>query len=80
MIVPIAFVPIGWPEMLIISVVALLIFGKRLPEVARSLGRGVVEFKRGLKDVEHEVHHSEDTPEPKQLSSSDQPKSNIKSS
>ncbi len=39
-------------EILIIALVALLLFGRRLPEVGRSLGRGIVEFKKGLSDVQ----------------------------
>jgi sec-independent protein translocase protein TatA len=39
---------IGYPEMLIVGVVVLLLFGHRLPSVMRSLGRGVVEFKKGV--------------------------------
>lgn len=35
-------------EMLIIGIIILLLFGNRLPSVMRSLGRGVVEFKKGL--------------------------------
>lgn len=42
----------GGLEWLIILIVALLIFGKRLPEVMKSLGRGIVEFKKGVKGVE----------------------------
>ena len=38
-------------HLLLIGIVAILLFGNRLPEVARSLGRSVNEFKRGLKDV-----------------------------
>ncbi len=45
----------GLPEMLIIGVIALLLFGKRLPEVARSLGKGIVEFKKGVRGIEDEV-------------------------
>ena len=41
---------LGTAEMIMIGVAALLIFGKRLPEVARSLGKGVVEFKLGIRD------------------------------
>ena len=37
-------------ELIIIGIVAILLFGRRLPEVARSLGRGLTEFKRGLRD------------------------------
>ncbi len=45
----------GGYEWLIILVVALLIFGKRLPEVGRSLGKSIVEFKKGVKGVKEEV-------------------------
>jgi sec-independent protein translocase protein TatA len=40
--------PMG-AEWLVIAALGLLIFGKRLPEVGRSLGRGIVEFKKGIK-------------------------------
>lgn len=46
----------GGMEWIIILVVALLIFGKRLPEVGKSLGKGIVEFKRGLQGMQEEVH------------------------
>jgi len=46
---------IGWQELLVIGVVAVLIFGRRLPEVGRSLGQGLVEFKKGLKGVKEDV-------------------------
>jgi sec-independent protein translocase protein TatA len=42
-------------EMMVLFVVALLLFGKRLPEVARSLGKGMMEFKKGLYDIQDEV-------------------------
>jgi len=35
--------------------IALLLFGKRLPEVARSLGKGIVEFKKGVRGIEDDV-------------------------
>ncbi|MFN3167631.1 MAG: twin-arginine translocase TatA/TatE family subunit [Phycisphaeraceae bacterium] len=47
--------PIGWQELLILAVIGVLIFGKRLPEVGRSIGKGIVEFKKGLAGVDEEV-------------------------
>lgn len=49
------FQSLGWPEMVVIGVLALLIFGRRLPEVGRSLGKSFVEFKRGLKETGDEL-------------------------
>lgn len=43
---------IGMPELLIILVVALLVLGpKKLPEIARSLGRGMAEFRRASTEL-----------------------------
>ncbi|HUX01355.1 MAG TPA: twin-arginine translocase TatA/TatE family subunit [Phycisphaerae bacterium] len=54
-------------EIIIILVVALLLFGRRLPEVGRSLGRGIVEFKKGLRGMEDEVNKAgeDDKSDPK---------------
>lgn len=46
---------LGTQELLILAVVVLVLFGNRLPSVMRSLGRGVVEFKKGLSGVEDEL-------------------------
>ena len=46
---------VGWTEMLILGVIGLLLFGKRLPEVARNLGKGMMEFKKGMYDLQDEV-------------------------
>jgi len=42
------FGPIGLPELVILGIIVLLLFGNRLPSVMRSLGRGVIEFKKGV--------------------------------
>lgn len=46
---------IGTTELIVVAIVALLLFGNRLPSVMRSLGQGVNEFKRGLNDVQQEM-------------------------
>ena len=46
---------LGFGEILVVLVVALLVFGGRLPEVGRSLGRSLTEFKKGLKDLGKET-------------------------
>jgi len=45
----------GGYEWVILLVLGLLIFGRRLPEVGRSLGKSIVEFKRGIKGIEDEI-------------------------
>ena len=47
---------IGLPELVVIFVVALLVFGpKRLPELAKALGKGMGELKRAFQDVKEQV-------------------------
>jgi len=58
-----AFIPnLGPQEMVIILILALLLFGRRLPEVGRSLGKGIVEFKRGVKGITDEIEAESDRP------------------
>jgi sec-independent protein translocase protein TatA len=45
-------------HILVVLVVGVLLFGKRLPEIGRSLGKGLVEFKKGLHGLEDEMHGS----------------------
>ena len=40
---------LGVPEMMVVSIVVLLLFGNRLPSVMRSLGVGITEFKKGIR-------------------------------
>ena len=51
-------------ELIIVGIVALLLFGKRLPEVARSLGKGITEFKKGVRGIEDEVETSSSSSRP----------------
>jgi len=52
------FGPPGLPELLIVGVIVLLLFGNRLPSVMRSLGKGITEFKKGVSGIEDEVEKS----------------------
>jgi sec-independent protein translocase protein TatA len=46
---------LGTQEILVLLVLGVLLFGRRLPEVGRYLGKGIVEFKKGMKGLEDEV-------------------------
>jgi sec-independent protein translocase protein TatA len=46
---------LGPTEMLIVLVIGVLLFGKNLPTVGRQLGKGLMEFKKGLSDIKNEV-------------------------
>jgi sec-independent protein translocase protein TatA len=50
---------VGGPEVMVIGVLALLMFGsKRLPELARSLGKAMREFKRATREVEDNIREA----------------------
>jgi TatA/E family protein of Tat protein translocase len=70
---------IGMPELLLILAVALVVLGpKKLPELARALGKGMAEFRRAtdeLKDEFHKIEHEvEDSSEPAAVQSDPFPK------
>src|SRR5690349_1745821 len=62
--------PMGY-EWLVIAALGLLIFGKRLPELGKGLGRSIIEFKRGIKGVGEDADQAD---EPAKLSAADRPK------
>ena len=65
---------IGMWELLIIFVVALLIFGpKRLPELARTLGKGMAEFRRASYDLRHSFNLDAEPPKPPPTPKTDEP-------
>lgn len=72
------FGSIGMPELIIIFVIALIIFGPRkLPELGRSLGKSLSEFKRASNDLrstlEEEIHIEEKRDATRQQPSDDTP-------
>lgn len=62
------FGPLGLPELIFILVLALLIFGpKRLPEIGRTLGKGMSEFRKASNDLKRTINSElalEETPTP----------------
>ncbi|MEZ6035258.1 MAG: twin-arginine translocase TatA/TatE family subunit [Planctomycetaceae bacterium] len=51
------FLPgVGTPELLIVGIIALLLFGKNLPNVARNAGKSFAEFKKGISGFQEEFH------------------------
>jgi len=51
---------IGMPELMVIMVVALVVLGpKRLPEIARALGKGLAEFRRATSDINEELQKAQ---------------------
>ncbi len=57
----VAMFGVGPQELLIIAFIVLILFGSRLPSVMRSLGQGVVEFKKGVQGIEEEKDKPSET-------------------
>jgi sec-independent protein translocase protein TatA len=65
----------GATELIIIAVIGLLIFGKRLPEVGKSLGKSIVEFKKGLRGIEDDIDRAVEQDQNDMLPPPEQPAS-----
>jgi sec-independent protein translocase protein TatA len=66
MFFPLAFIGMPGPlELSIIAGIVLLLFGNRLPGAMRSLGRSVVEFKKGISGIEDELEDAVSSPKGK---------------
>jgi len=51
---------LGMPEIVVIAIIVLLLFGgKKIPELMKGLGKGVKSFKEGMKDVENSINEEE---------------------
>jgi sec-independent protein translocase protein TatA len=62
---PLAILDLGGPEVLLILLVALLLFGsQRLPDLARSLGKSIREFKKATSGLEEELKRAMEAPPP----------------
>ena len=59
---PLAFFGLGTQELLIFGIIAVLLFGTRLPKIARSFGQSVTEFKKGMKEIRDDVEDEDVEP------------------
>lgn len=50
---------LGMQELVVIGIVAILLFGKRLPDVARTWGKSYADFRRGLADIQSQMNMSD---------------------
>src|SRR5262245_39779073 len=51
-------------ELLIVGIIAVLLFGKKLPDVARSMGKSFTEFKKGMRGIEDDMRQASYSPSP----------------
>lgn len=61
------FGSLGWPEIVLIALVILIFFGaKRIPELMKSLGKGVKSFKQGINEIDEQIAEEKPQDESKQ--------------
>lgn len=66
MLKPLLVGSLGWPELLLIALVILIFFGaKRIPELMKSLGKGVKSFKQGVNEIDEQINQI-DTEKPEE--------------
>ncbi len=66
---------LGTQEILLLMLIGVLLFGRKLPEVGRYLGKGIVEFKKGVRGLEDEYESASTTnPAPRQDPLLEQPR------
>lgn len=47
---------LGMPELIVIGIIALLLFGEKLPDVAKTLGKKYSEFRKGVSDIQSQMN------------------------
>jgi len=80
MVSPFAFFT-GMPgplEMFIVAFIILLLFGNRLPSVMRSMGKGIVEFKKGIKGIEDDIEDAGDAADKGKIEGKEEKESSTK--
>ena len=68
------FFNLGAQEMVILLIIGVLLFGRKLPEVGRYLGKGIVEFKKGVSGLEDEFTNAGTTSPTQSPAALDQPR------
>jgi sec-independent protein translocase protein TatA len=66
--------PIGWPELIILLVVVLIVFGPgKLPDIGNAIGRGVKEFRKASNDLEESIRGDKKSPAARPPAAADRP-------
>ncbi|GHS93819.1 hypothetical protein FACS1894107_12680 [Planctomycetales bacterium] len=61
-VIPAFFQSLGWSEILIVGVAGVLLFGRRLPDLGRTLGKSLVSFRKGMTEMKDEIVKGVDEP------------------